>query len=325
MVIRSACDEIRASECSTSGGSSARVAQLGVAADRGERGAQLVAGVGDELAQLHLAVLAGLEGRAHVVRASGSVRCPTCPTSVRGSASGTRSTSETSPRSSGSALTLAAVAATRSSGRSSRRTTTAPATPATSRVTPATISSVVTSRATVSCTGRSGSPVTDDDPRRQRRWPGGGSWPSSPRSALVGCPLVAAAATSSGNSSSGTDCTPPVPREHRRAHDGAAVEQDGEAVGRARSDAGGPRREQAIARVDAVRADQLVRARAVADEHPARHAQVVVEPADQESAQRERGRPPRSPRTPRASSSSVVATSRVRSDRALTCSAGLST
>jgi Fe2+ transport system protein FeoA len=41
--------------------------QLGVAADRGEGGAQLVAGVGDELAQLHLAVLPRLQCRADVV------------------------------------------------------------------------------------------------------------------------------------------------------------------------------------------------------------------------------------------------------------------
>ena len=41
--------------------------QLGVAADRREGGAQLVAGVRDELAQLHLAVLPGLQGGADVV------------------------------------------------------------------------------------------------------------------------------------------------------------------------------------------------------------------------------------------------------------------
>ena len=106
----------------------ARRRQLGVAADRGQRGAQLVAGVGDELAQPRLAVLAGLQAPPTLSSIRFSA-VPTWPTSVRGSTSGTRSASSTSPRSSGSALTLAAVSATRSSGRSSRRTSTAPAMP----------------------------------------------------------------------------------------------------------------------------------------------------------------------------------------------------
>ena len=51
----------------SSADSGAAAGQLGVAADRGQRGAQLVAGVGDELAQPHLAVLAGLQRGADVV------------------------------------------------------------------------------------------------------------------------------------------------------------------------------------------------------------------------------------------------------------------
>ena len=51
------------------GGHGVRLAagQLGVAADRGERGPQLVRGVGDELPHLRLALLPGLERRLDVV------------------------------------------------------------------------------------------------------------------------------------------------------------------------------------------------------------------------------------------------------------------
>ena len=58
--------------------------QLGVAADRGQRGAQLVAGVGDELPDPHLAAVPGVQRVGRRWSASGSARRPTWPTSVCG-------------------------------------------------------------------------------------------------------------------------------------------------------------------------------------------------------------------------------------------------
>ena len=67
VVIRSACEEMRRKGVRGVVRERPAAGQLGVAADRGEGGAQLVAGVGDELAQLHLAVLPRLQCRADVV------------------------------------------------------------------------------------------------------------------------------------------------------------------------------------------------------------------------------------------------------------------
>ena len=103
--------------------------QLGVAADRGERGAQLVAGVGDELAQLHLAVLPGLQRRADVVEHVVERRPDLADL---GGAGRRPAPARRAPPRRGPAagwLTRRAVAATRSSGSSARRTSTAPITP----------------------------------------------------------------------------------------------------------------------------------------------------------------------------------------------------
>ena len=98
--------------------------QFGVAADGGQRGAQFVRGVGDELADPGLDWPGGLRARPETWPSIWFSAAPTCPTSVRVSVSwsGTRTPRSTSPRSSGSVETCRAVAATRSSGRSDRRT-----------------------------------------------------------------------------------------------------------------------------------------------------------------------------------------------------------
>ena len=141
--------------------------QLGVAADRGQRGAQLVAGVGDELAHLRLGLPAGRPARRSTWSSIRFSAAPTWPTSVRGSVSsgGTRSASRTSPLDSGSSATRVAVAATRCSGRSVRRITRTPASAAATRASSADDqprrrpagSSVVAAPA-------SGSPVTSTSP-----------------------------------------------------------------------------------------------------------------------------------------------------------------
>ena len=118
-VIRVASDSTRPSAWATDGGTGSRSRRVssGVPADRRQRGAQLVAGVGDELAHPHLALLPRrqggvdvvehpVEGRAHLADLGAGV----------GVGAGTRSARATSPLSSGRCDTRVAVAATRPQG-----------------------------------------------------------------------------------------------------------------------------------------------------------------------------------------------------------------
>ena len=108
VVIRAASDSTRPIACATSGVRVAAAAdQLGVAADGGERRAQLVARVRDELADPGLALVPGGERVVRRGRASGSARAPPArpPCAGRCSARAPARRVATSPRSSGSSAT----------------------------------------------------------------------------------------------------------------------------------------------------------------------------------------------------------------------------
>ena len=122
----------------------AAAGQLGVAADRGQRGAQLVAGVGDELAYPGLAGLPGGSAADDVAEHPVERGADLADLGARVGV-GVRHPlgSATSPRSSGSSETRVAVAATRRSGRRVSRTISAPAIPASSRPPAATAAMII--------------------------------------------------------------------------------------------------------------------------------------------------------------------------------------
>ena len=141
--------------------------QLGVAADRGQRGAQLVAGVGDELAHPRLARPGAPSSAPPTWPSIRLSAAPTWPTSVRGSASSSAPARRARPR-----RGRAGVGAPRrrsprpgAADAARRRTSTAPATPASDqRRAPATSTSIGDEAVDASLGVASGSPVTRTSP-----------------------------------------------------------------------------------------------------------------------------------------------------------------
>ena len=101
-----------------------------MAADDRERGAEFVAGIGDELAEPVFALLPFGSAVSTCV-SMWLTAAATRPTSVRWSPPGTRSVSLTSPKANGRSETRNAVAVTRSKGCRDRRTAKPPITPMT--------------------------------------------------------------------------------------------------------------------------------------------------------------------------------------------------
>ena len=133
--------------------------ELGVAADRGQRSAQLVARVGREPAQPRLARGAAAKRPLHMAKhpVKGGSDLPDLGPWVT---VGTPAGSVTSPESSGSSVTWVAVAAILRSGRSEIRTHTVPITRTTSKTAANTTCSLFSTLFSTVWTVLSGSPVT---------------------------------------------------------------------------------------------------------------------------------------------------------------------